>query len=189
MQVFLFSNSYNPLPWWTTQDIQQALSHLNTSNVETIHIFCHLWYMILSQLPYVPKTPKRKIKIKTRRRSLLRCHTGIGVEEKGSKLKMTFPKTKKECGAWLLHNWEELWEERERQWGFAAWQLGRVLWKQRWMVRLSYYISWRIFGKAKTNGAAWLLDNSQELQEDKDRWCGLAGGQLTLKCTCQTKKA
>jgi len=49
----------------------------------------------------------RKIKNKMRR-SLQRCHTDTREEEKGSKRKKTFAKTKKECGSWLLDNYDEL---------------------------------------------------------------------------------
>ena len=49
---------------------------------------------------------QRKIKIKMR--SLQRCHTDTREEEKGSKLKKTFAKTKKKCGSWLLDNTDEL---------------------------------------------------------------------------------
>jgi hypothetical protein len=43
-----------------------------------------------------------------RRRSLQRCHTDIIEEDKGSKMKKTFAKRKKECGAWLLDKSDEL---------------------------------------------------------------------------------
>jgi len=46
---------------------------------------------------------QRKIKNKMSR-SLQRCHTDTREEEKGSKLKRTFAKKKKECGSWLLNN-------------------------------------------------------------------------------------
>jgi hypothetical protein len=43
-----------------------------------------------------------------RRKGLQRCHTDTTEEEKGSKIKKTFAKTKKECGAWLLDKSDEL---------------------------------------------------------------------------------
>jgi len=49
-----------------------------------------------------------KIKMNMRRSSLQRCHTDTIEEEKGSKMKKTFVKTKKECGAWLLDKSYEL---------------------------------------------------------------------------------
>lgn len=92
---------------------------------------------------------QRKIKIIMRRRNLQRCHTDTREEEKGSKLKKTFAKTKNVClGCYTT------------QMSFE---------KKRTAVGPDCLTAWRNFLKANMDGEIWLLEKLEEIWESKDK--------------------